>query len=191
MSNPLETLEQNKNAALIELRISRYKKQIDDLLVLHYSESQKDQDSLWSLRVSQAQLALRCCTEIVKYVSEESPAAANELEMRVHDVSTSLLDAALLSDLQALEDWYKKQLAPLLNKAEQLAHLVATTRRKALGDGEGPFAWNVGEPPGGEEHIRRFGKTAQEFKYLDKTCPICGGNLDEMGWCGCGTIGGG
>ena len=39
-------------------------------------------------------------------------------------------------------------------------------------------------------HKELFGKSADEFKYLDEDCPICNNRLDELGWCGHGNVGG-
>jgi hypothetical protein len=31
----------------------------------------------------------------------------------------------------------------------------------------------------------------EEFEYLELACPVCGGRIDEMDWCNCGTMGAG
>jgi len=41
-----------------------------------------------------------------------------------------------------------------------------------------------------DDHVRRYGMRADEFKYLDETCPICDNRIDEFLWCGHGNIGG-
>jgi hypothetical protein len=41
-----------------------------------------------------------------------------------------------------------------------------------------------------DDHLRMYGKTAYEFRYLDETCPTCNNRLDELGWCGHGNVGG-
>ena len=39
-------------------------------------------------------------------------------------------------------------------------------------------------------HLKLFGKRADEIVYGDE-CPLCHSRIDEIGWCGCDTIGGG
>jgi hypothetical protein len=183
--------QETKDVALAELNIGRYKKELDDLLTRFYEEQSGDPQSLWRLRASLAQASLDNSRELSTYVRKTSPAAANELDLRRRTVSRKLRAVVKSQDLALLQTWFKEELAPLLNKTEQAAYLVASAARRGSGAAEEHFTWEVGEPPGGEEHIRRFGKAATEFKYLNQTCPICGGRIDEMGWCGCGNIGGG
>jgi hypothetical protein len=177
---------------LAALRTSCSKKEIDDLLVLFCAESRNDDaDGLWFLKLSLAAASLQNCREIASFVRYMSTPAANEIEMRVESVSANLYEVAKSRDVELLHEWYKGKLAPLLNKVEQGGYLMESAARKASGGQEEPFSWSLMEPPGGEEHIIRFGKPADRFKYLEQTCPICGGRMDEMGWCGCGNIGGG
>jgi hypothetical protein len=42
-----------------------------------------------------------------------------------------------------------------------------------------------------DDHVKLYGKKADELKYSDEFCPLCNTRIDERGWCGCGTIGGG
>jgi hypothetical protein len=39
-------------------------------------------------------------------------------------------------------------------------------------------------------HRDLFGKSADEFVYLEEDCPMCDNRLDELGWCGHGSMGG-
>ena len=47
------------------------------------------------------------------------------------------------------------------------------------------------EVDGNDEHLRIFGKNASELRYSDVVCQFCMTRIDEIGWCGCDTIGGG
>lgn len=40
-------------------------------------------------------------------------------------------------------------------------------------------------------HRKLYGKSADVFKYLDESCPVCGNRIDELGLCGHGNAGGG
>ncbi len=42
-----------------------------------------------------------------------------------------------------------------------------------------------------DDHMRMFGKRASELKYSNVVCQFCHTRIDEIGWCGCDTIGGG
>jgi hypothetical protein len=187
----MTSVEVSKETALAELQISEFKEEIDELLTRFYFAYSAAPEMQWSLRTSLAETSLQNCRQIASYVRRTSPGAANELEMRIRSAAARFRTVKKSRDPDLLHSWFKEELAPLLNKSEQAAYLVASNARmSSLGSSE-PFTWALGGLPGGEEHIRRFGKPAQEFGYLEQTCPICGGRVDEMGWCGCGNIGGG
>lgn len=40
-------------------------------------------------------------------------------------------------------------------------------------------------------HLRLYGKGADELSYSGEYCELCNTRIDELGWCGCGTMGGG
>jgi hypothetical protein len=184
--------EEAKKPAEIELRIANLKKEIDDTLTRFYSSASKGPTEMWIMRMHLAQISLLNCQAIAKYVRSVSPPVSKELESRRRAVTRSLATVERSRDLSRLNDWYKSDLGPLLNRAEQTAYLIASSlNRKTSGGEGGDFKWRLDEPPGGQEHVKLYGKTADQFKYLDQICPICGGRIDEMGWCGCGNIGGG
>ncbi len=187
----MSSIQEARQFAEMELRINRLKKEMDGALIRFYSDESESEGKLWALRESLAEISLRNCKEIVRYIRQVSPGAANDLDMRRRSVTRDLRRVERSHDLASLHRWYKEELAPLLKGTEQAGYLVAATSRRSLGDRADGFRWKVGESPGGEEHIKRFGKTADEFRYLDQTCPVCGNRIDEMGWCSCGTIGGG
>ena len=47
-----------------------------------------------------------------------------------------------------------------------------------------PDDFNI--PPEIDTHFSLYGKHVWEAVYFDK-CPICGCNVDEYGFCGCGS----
>ncbi len=178
-----------KELEQVRLQIESCKRQIDATLLKNYSAG-ANQDDLWELRRTVAGLSLENCRAIASYVKRVSVSAGNELEMRRREVEKDLRKLDRSRDQRLLERWYKEELAPLLNKSEQAAYLVATTRKSEAGE-KGTFRWRLQEPPGGEEHVKRFGTTADDFRYLNQTCPTCGNRIDAAGWCSCGIMGGG
>jgi hypothetical protein len=188
-----QTQEGGNTPAEIELQIANLKKEIDDTLTRFYSSSSKGPTEMWNMRMHLAKISLQNCQAIAKYVKSVSSPVAKELESSRRSVTRKLAAVEKSKDLAKLNDWYKRELGPLLTKAEQTAYLIASSlNKKTSGDEEGQqFKWRLDEPPGGQEHVRLYGKTADQFTYLDQVCPICGGRIDEMGWCGCGTTGGG
>jgi hypothetical protein len=41
-----------------------------------------------------------------------------------------------------------------------------------------------------DDHFKLYGMRAEDFKYLDETCPTCENRIDQLGWCGHGNMGG-
>lgn len=84
---------------------------------------------------------LRNIEALASYVKAVSAAAGREL-IGHHSVATERFKELIVAgDVSALQDWLKKDLAPLVNKSEQAAYLVATTFRLAKGRKMKPFAW--------------------------------------------------
>ncbi len=50
-------------------------------------------------------------------------------------------------NLRELNEWVTQELAPLLNKSEQAAHLVTTSMRATPGAPASPFVWPVAVDP--------------------------------------------
>jgi hypothetical protein len=180
-----------KEKELAALRIGRSKQVIDNLLEEFCAEGPRPSAGrLWSLRTSLAAASLQNCSQLSEFVRKTSPALGDEIERSLGSVSSDLNEVRRSRDPERLENWFKSELAPLLHRSELDAYRVGAMSRCEEGSAEA-FRWNIREPPGGEEHVNRFGKPADQFRYLDQTCPICGGRIDELGWCGCGNIGGG
>ncbi len=84
---------------------------------------------------------LKNVAALASYVKTISPAAARELVGR-HAVAAERFERLKRAgDPVALQDWLKKELAPLVNKSEQAAHLVATSIRLEKGKRSQPFGW--------------------------------------------------
>ncbi|MGQ0797204.1 MAG: hypothetical protein ACT4OI_04970 [Methanobacteriota archaeon] len=92
---------------------------------------------------------LRNVAALASYVNSVSPPAARERSWRRAITSARFEFARASHDLPALQRWLKEELVPLLNKAEQAAHLVATSLRVEEGRGAAPFMWHLEPPEGG------------------------------------------
>ncbi len=80
---------------------------------------------------------------LARYVRTLSPAAGHELETRQSMVSQHFQQLKGGEDVPAINRWVTQELAPLLNKSEQAAHLVATSVRTNPRNATSPFAWPV------------------------------------------------
>jgi len=173
----LSSLQEARETAEIELHINRLKRKMDDALIGFYSQETRSDERLWALRESLAEISLRNCKEIAHYIRKVSAPVANELDMRRRSISKDFRMVKKVHDLALLHKWHKDELVPLLNRTEQAGYLVAVTARKSSGSNSDGFTWRLQEPLGGEEHIKRFGKAADEFRYLNQTCPVCGNRI--------------
>ncbi|HYM39063.1 MAG TPA: hypothetical protein VEY12_02810 [Thermoplasmata archaeon] len=69
--------------------------------------------------------------------------AARELVGRHSAAAEGFKSLKAADNPAALQDWLKEGLAPLVNKSEQAAHLVATSIRLEKGKKSKPFGWRA------------------------------------------------
>ncbi len=86
---------------------------------------------------------LKNIAALASYVRTISPAAARELVGRHAAAAERFERLKAAGDAAALQGWLKEDLAPLVNKSEQAAHLVATNIRLEKGKKSKPFGWRV------------------------------------------------
>ncbi len=80
---------------------------------------------------------------LARYVRTVSPGAARELAARRASVVGDFQRLRTSGNLRELNRWVTQELAPLLNKSEQAAHLVATSVRATPRTPASPFVWPV------------------------------------------------
>lgn len=80
---------------------------------------------------------------LARYVKTVSPAAGRELATRQAAAAQHFQRLRQAGDLQELQRWVAQELAPLLNKSEQAAHLVATSVRVKPAGTPTAFTWPV------------------------------------------------
>jgi len=114
---------------------------ISRIRIVAYREGQLNEGAVQQFRLLEAEL--RNIEALVSYVRTVSPAAGRELKGHHADATARFARLRAAGDTSALQDWLKKDLAPLVNKSEQAAHLVATALRLAGGKEAKPFAWQL------------------------------------------------
>ncbi len=80
---------------------------------------------------------------LARYVKTVSPAAGHELATRQAAAAQHFRQLRQAGDLEELQRWVAEELAPLLNKTEQAAHLVATSVRVTPKGPPAGFTWPV------------------------------------------------
>lgn len=106
-----------------------------------YREGRLDDASRAQIRLLETEL--KNIEALASYVKGISPAAARELLARRATVAMRFERLKAAADLSALQSWLKEELAPLVNKSEQAAHLVATSIRLEKDKEPTPFAWRM------------------------------------------------
>lgn len=80
---------------------------------------------------------------LARYVKTVSPAAGREIATRQALAAQHFRRLRKAGDLHELNRWVAEELAPLLNKSEQAAHLVATSVRVKPKGAPAAFTWPV------------------------------------------------
>ncbi len=107
--------------------------------LIAYRDGRFEEAAQAQIRLLDAEL--KNVAALASYVRTISPAAARELVGR-HAVAAERFERLRKAgDPVALQDWLKRELAPLVNKSEQAAHLVATSIRLERGKRSKPFGW--------------------------------------------------
>jgi len=78
---------------------------------------------------------------LARYVKTVSPAAGRELATRQALTAQHFRRLRSAGDLAEMNRWVSRELAPLLNKSEQAAHLVATSVRARSKGSPRAFTW--------------------------------------------------
>ncbi len=78
---------------------------------------------------------------LARYVQTVSPAAGRELTTRQSIALRHFQQVRNSGNFRDVNEWVTQELAPLLNKSEQAAHLVASFSRRGDGLSVQPFSW--------------------------------------------------
>jgi hypothetical protein len=104
-------------------------------------EGRRDEGERHHLSALEAEI--RHVEALSRYVKTVSPAAGRELATRQALAAQHFRRLREAGDLRELNRWVAQELAPLLNKSEQAAHLVATSVRAKSKGSPTAFAWPV------------------------------------------------
>ena len=131
-------------AASLEREIVRMKAELERLTRsrnVALREGHKDEGE--RRHVSALEAELRHVEALARYVKTVSPAAGRELATRQALAAQHFQRLRRAGDLHELDRWVSQELAPLLNKSEQAAHLIATSVRVKPKGSPTAFVWPV------------------------------------------------
>ena len=127
-----------------ENQIVRLKSDLDRISrnrLVAYRQGRIEEATKQSFRLLETEL--KNVEALASYVKTISPAAAREIIGHHLEASRRFKDLRIAGDVASLQSWLKEDLAPLVNKSEQAAHLVATSVRLEKGKKARPFAWGM------------------------------------------------
>ncbi len=131
-------------AVSLEREIVRMKAELERLTRgrnLALREGRRDEGQRQHLSALEAEV--RHVEALARYVKTVSPAAGRELASRQALAAQHFQRLRRAGDLRELDRWVTRELAPLLNKSEQAAHLVATSVRATPKGPPAGFTWPV------------------------------------------------
>ncbi len=120
------------------------------------------QDEGQRQHLSALEAEIRHIEALARYVKTVSPAAGRELATRQAAAAQHFRRLRHAGDLHELERWVAEELAPLLNKSEQAAHLVATSVRVKPKEAPIAFTWPVAVHTAARDAASRRRRTAGE-----------------------------
>ncbi len=109
--------------------------------LIAYREGRAEDGAQAQIRLLETEL--KNIAALALYVKTISPAAARELVGRHSAAAKRFKSLKEAANPVALQGWLKEELAPLVNKSEQAAHLVATSIRLEKGKKSKPFGWRA------------------------------------------------
>jgi hypothetical protein len=102
-----------------------------------------DQKAVLRARVKASEKTLENCDTIARYLNYFSSPLSNEIQTRGEKAKTSLQKIKVTSDPTELHKWVKTDLIPPTKMAERLAHLAASSVRKAQGEDLQFHKWTI------------------------------------------------
>ena len=94
----------------------------------------RDEKAVVKARISASEKTLDNCEAIARYLQYFSQPLSRDIQTRGRNARASLQPIKRLGDAKELHKWVKSQLIPTTSMSERLAHLAATSVRKAQGE---------------------------------------------------------
>ncbi len=94
----------------------------------------KDERGVVKARIKASEKTLENCDAIANYLNNFSPPISKQIQSRDQLARTTLNRIKLTADAKELHKWIKTELVPSTKLSESLAHLAATSLRKAQGE---------------------------------------------------------
>lgn len=133
------------DARNLEKRIQELKNNISGLSEERWRAAlAKDQNAVLKARIKASEKTLENCDEIARYLNHFSPPLSNEVKTRGQTARISLQRIRGTTNPKELHEWIKTELIPPTKMAERLAHLAATSVRKAQGEDLQFYKWASG-----------------------------------------------
>lgn len=94
----------------------------------------KNQRGVVNARIKASEKTLENCDVIADYLKNFSPPLSKEILTREQTARASLKQIKVRADAQEFHRWVKTELIPPTKMSERLAHLAASSLRKAQGE---------------------------------------------------------
>lgn len=94
----------------------------------------KDEKALVRARIKASEVTLENCDAIARYLQHFSPPLSKEIRARGQSATIALDQIKRMSNPQEFQKWVKNDLIPATKMSERLAHLAASSLRKAQGE---------------------------------------------------------
>ena len=119
----------------LEKRIQELKNGISDISEERWRAAlSRDENAVVRARINASEKTLENCDAIASYLNYFSPPLSNEIRMRGRNAKASLDQIKRTANAQEIHNWIKAELIPSTKISERLAHLAASSIRKAQGE---------------------------------------------------------
>ncbi len=93
-----------------------------------------DAVKVFEARRKAAERMLDCCRTTARYIGDISTPAARRLQLMEAEARRELAEVSTTRNLDLFQIWCSTSLVPVVRDSERMAHIVATSVRKARGE---------------------------------------------------------
>jgi hypothetical protein len=102
----------------------------------------RNENAVVKARIKASEKTIENCDAIASYLNNFSSPLSNEIRKRGEIAKASLGQIKSTANAQELQKWIKTELIPSTKMSERLAHLAATSIRKAQGEDLEFYKWS-------------------------------------------------